>query len=303
MSLAPISLFTYIRVNSLKDTVSTLKKNFLANESELHIFSDGSKNEDDLEQVKLVREFLKSISGFKTVTIYESDKNNGLANSIIEGTTKIINKHGKIIVLEDDLLTTPNFLNFMNDALNKYESESRVFSISGYSFNLGLDKVDINNDAYFLNRGWSWGWATWAQRWQQIDWKVKDYKEFSNAPKQRKLFSKGGSDLNAMLDKQMKGKLDSWAIRWFFYQFKLNGYTLYPYYSKVYYNGFDEYATHTNGSSARYIPMLDKKHNTNFIFPSKIAINKNFQSKFQSKMGIMARIKSKVKTLFKKYIK
>lgn len=303
MNLAPISLFTYKRVNSLKETIGTLKSNFLAPDSELYIFSDGSKDEEDKQQVELVRDYLKSISGFKKIIIYESAENKGLAKSIIEGTTKIINQYGKVIVLEDDLLTTPNFLNFMNEALNKYENELKVFSISGYSFNLKSDKTKLNSDSYFLNRGWSWGWATWAQRWLQVDWNIKDYEEFRNNRKSRKLFAEGGSDLNSMLDKQMKGVLDSWAIRWFFNQYKLSGYTLYPYYSKIYYNGFDRDATHTNGSPSRYIPILDKKYSTKFLFPSEITINQNCQHKFQSKMGVMARVKSKIQTLFTKYIK
>ncbi|WP_205692199.1 glycosyltransferase [Cellulophaga sp. Z1A5H] len=298
IELAPILLFTYKRLDALKNTIAALKKNELAPNSDLFIFSDGPKHEKDKEIIEDIRAYLKTIDGFKSVTISASPANKGLANSIIGGVTKIMEQSETVIVLEDDLLTTPNFLMYMNKALSKYTAEEKVFSISGYSFDLRT-KDQNPNTTYLLNRGWSWGWATWRDRWDKVDWEVASYPNFSENKKERREFAKGGSDLNAMLDKQMTGKLDSWAIRWFFHQFHNKGLTLYPLGSKVYNDGFDEFATHTNGSEKRYIPYLDKEYNMDFDFPEEVAISKEYQKRFQSKMGIIARIKSKIETLFK----
>ncbi|WPU95692.1 sugar transferase [Mucilaginibacter sabulilitoris] len=303
MSFAPIILFTYKRVAPLKATIAALQQNFLAPDSLLYIFSDGPRNESDKMLVDEVRDYLQGVSGFKSVTIREAAENKGLARSIIEGTSELIQQFGKVIVLEDDLLTTPNFLDFMNNALNVYADHPQVFSISGYSFHLKPKSSGNPPEAYFLNRGWSWGWATWADRWVNVDWQMKEYDQFKNDNQARKQFAKGGSDLNSMLDKQMTGQLDSWAIRWFFNQYKQNGLTLYPRLSKIYNNGFDQFATHTNGSSSRYIPSLDTQHLTNFILPGLPVLNNHYQKQFQRKMGIASRIKSKIETLFIRYFK
>jgi len=296
---SPILLFTYKRLDVLKKTIETLQNNELAKDSDLYIFSDGPKNQKDQDIIDTIRTYLKTISGFKNITIKASPVNMGLANSIINGVTSVLQSEEKVIVLEDDLLTTPNFLSYMNQSLNKYHNNENVFSISGYSFD--LRKEDSNpNQTYFLNRGWSWGWATWKNRWEKVDWDVKSYANFSNNKQERKEFAKGGSDLNAMLDKQMSGQLDSWAIRWFYHQYKINGLTLYPLASKIYNDGFDEDATHTNGSEKRYIPYLDKVHSTTFNFPEQAVIDYKYQKQFQNKMGILARIRSKIETLILK---
>lgn len=302
MENAPILLFTYKRVESLKKTIEALKQNFLAPQSELYIFSDGPKKDADKEIVDQVRAYIKSVSGFKKVVITEAEKNKGLANSIIGGVSGIINMTGTVIVLEDDLITTPNFLNFMNQALSTYSGQTAVFSVSGYSFDLGTDPGD-KTDAYFLNRGWSWGWATWADRWEKVDWEVKDYENFRTDGKKRREFAAGGSDLNIMLKRQMTGLLDSWAIRWFYHQYKVKGLTLYPVYSKVRNNGFDEFATHTTGDAERFKPMLDDKLSENFNFPESVALHPYYQKRFQDKMGIVARAKYKLQNVFKRIFK
>ncbi|HEX9511593.1 MAG TPA: glycosyltransferase [Puia sp.] len=304
LNYAPILLFTYKRLDTLKKTISSLRENKLAAESDLIIFSDQGKSPDDKTIVKEVRDYLRTIDGFKSVTIHESLKNKGLANSIIQGVTNIINTYGKVIVLEDDLLTTPNFLTFMNAALEKYESYKKVFSVSGYSFNLGEPDAGRHpDDVYFVTRGWSWGWATWRDRWTDIDWQMKDYPGFATNFTERRKFAQGGSDLNLMLKRQMEGKLDSWAIRWFYHQYKVNGLTLYPILSKVYNDGFDELATHTRGSNLRYKPLLDQTSAHNFSFPGQVAIDPVYHKRFRSKLSIRARIISKSQNLLKRLLK
>jgi hypothetical protein len=257
------------------------------------------KTEDE-KQVQEVRNYLKTITGFNSIKIIESPKNKGLAKSIIEGVSFIFQTYKKVIVVEDDLITTTNFLSYMNNSLNKYEQKNKVFSIAGYSFNLVKNRNEHHEDAYFITRGWPWGWATWKDRWIEVDWEVKDYENFKKDKKAQKAFAKGGSDVNSMLRKQMEGKLDSWAIRWFYNQFKVGGLTLYPLFSKVHNIGFDEYATHTKGSDNRYIPNMDKSGDTTFKFPELIEENPIFQKKFQNKMSVKRRIWGKFETLFQK---
>lgn len=293
--LAPIILFTYKRLDTLELTINALKKNYLAKDSELIIFSDAAKSEKDYKSVLDVRSYLKTINGFHSIKIYESEENKGLANSIIKGVSQVLETYDSVIILEDDLVSSPNFLNFMNLSLEKYINETKVFSISGFSFNMNLDKK-LKTDTYFLNRGWSWGWATWKDRWQIIDWEIVDYKEFKKDKQAQKEFSNGGTDLNSMLDKQMLGKLDSWAIRWFYNQFKSKGLTLYPVFSKIFNEGFGEDATHTRGSSKRYLPQFDNKLKMHFSFPENIELKTFAQKRFQQKMGMCARIRSKIET-------
>jgi len=299
MKVSPILLFTYKRLDTLIRTVAALKENTLAKDSDLYIFSDGPKNKNDTKKVREIRQFLKSIDGFKSVTIKESEENKGLATSIIGGVSEVIEFSETVIVLEDDLITTPNFLSYMNSALNQYRTAQQVFSISGYSFDFGLQS-EAQEETYFLNRGWSWGWATWKNRWIPIDWEVKDYDAFKKNKQLRKKFAQGGSDVNKMLKRQMEGSLDSWAIRWFYHQFKVDGLTLFPMYSKVFNDGFDANATHTTGSNKRYLPLLDQKHSSNVIFPNEIAIESRYRKLFLKRMGIKARIYGKLETLFVK---
>ncbi len=242
---------------------------------------------------------MKTVDGFKNVYVIESPENKGLAKSIISGTSQVMETYDRVIVLEDDLKTTKNFLAYMNTSLDEYFNHKNVFSVSGFSFDLGTQK-DERYDSYFLNRGWSWGWATWKDRWEKVDWEVKDYQDFKNNTKARKRFSLGGSDLNGMLDSQMSNKLDSWAIRWFYSQFKLEGLTLYPIHSKVYNCGFDNDATHTTGSDKRYRPNLDILASNAFKLPPATGISEFYQNRFQNKMGVYSRIRSKFETLFKK---
>ena len=158
--LAPIALFCYRRLDVLTQTVEALKNNILAKDSELIIFSDGYKNEDDKVGVENVREYLKTIDGFKSVKISEALQNKGLANSIIEGVTNVVDEYGKIIVVEDDILTSPYFLNYMNDALEMYENDDNVASISGYTY-----PIKTNEQSFFIKGANCWGWATWKRSW------------------------------------------------------------------------------------------------------------------------------------------
>jgi len=296
MNLAPIVLFTYKRLDTLQETVHALAANNLASQSDLIIYSDGAKKQEDETIIQEIRTFLKTITGFKSVTINESSTNKGLATSIINGVSAAMKKYHKAIVLEDDLKTSINFLDFMNEGLNKYKAQKKVYSISGYAFDFKNQK--INEDAYFLNRSWSWGWASWEDRWIEIDWEVKDYTSFEYDSIQKKLFSKLGSDVYGMLQKQMKGELDSWYIRSTYHQFKVQGLSLYPSISKIDNNGFDDQATHNSGLKNRYLTSFDNSNKKYFKFPEVIEINKQLQLGFANKMSFRIRIINKFKEIF-----
>jgi hypothetical protein len=286
--LSPIVLFTYNRLDETKKTVEALQKNILAKESELYLYSDSWKNELDSVKVIAVRNFLKEIDGFKSVRIIESSLNKGLANSIIDGVTEVIEKHGKVIVLEDDLITAPNFLNFMNQALNFYEPNKAIFSISGYTFNLsGLKNKNV--DFYYGYRAHSWGWATWYDRWESVDWEIKDYKSFIHSKKLKREFARGGADLPQMLKNQMNGKIDSWAIRWCFHQYLKNQLTVFPVKSKIITIGIGKNATHTR-NTRRFETLLDTTFKENFDFNASIELDSTLINQFKAKFSIYNRL-------------
>lgn len=295
--LAPICLFTYNRLDETQQTVSALQHNYLAAESELFIFSDGPKKEHDIEKVNEVRRFICTITGFKKITIFKSVENKGLANSIITGVSKIVKQYGKIIVLEDDLITSPNYLDFMNQALNFYERNPSIHSISGYSLDLPSLKY-FHCDYYFGYRASSWGWATWKDKWESTDWEVADYIKFKYNILQQLKFMRGGSDMPKMLKSQMKGKIDSWAIRWCFSQFQNNQLTVFPSISKVVSIGFGPNATHTKHST-KFETRLDTQNKRNFVFSDKILIYSQLNKESRRKFSFLSRLIEFLNSLLK----
>lgn len=242
MILAPIVLFVYNRPEHTKLTVEALQKNTLAEHSDLIIYSDAPKKPEAEVTVLAVREYIRAIKGFKTVTVIEQKTNFGLAKSIIDGVTAVVNEFGKIIVLEDDLIVTPYFLDFMNSALNVYEKEDMVIQVSGYMFPV---KMELENDALFLPLTTSWGWATWRRAWKLFDPSAKGYALVKEDLVLRKRFNLDGEyDYFSMLEDQLAGQIDSWAIRWYLSTFLLGALTLYPRQSLVINNGFDGSGTH-----------------------------------------------------------
>lgn len=293
MKLAPLVLFTYKRLDTLKSTIEALEKNYLASQSDLYIFSDAAKTDNDIDDVCNVRKFIKEVKGFKTVTIYEATTNKGLANSIINGVNQIFKIHETVIVLEDDLVSSANFLNFMNEALEFYNAKKEVFSVAGFS--IPIKKYSQTEDVYFTLRSSSWGWATWKDRWSEIDWEVKDYNEFKNKKEYRKAFNAMGSDMANMLDRQMAGKINSWAIRWCYHQFKNDLYSVHPLVSKIQNVGFNSPdASNTKEKFNRYKTILDNGEKENFQFTNDISLKPKLISQFIKPFSIVTRIKYKL---------
>jgi hypothetical protein len=232
----------YKRLQHAQKAVESLLQNEYAGESELIIFSDGPRQEADKPLVNDVRRFIASISGFKSVKIIEREKNFGLAESIISGVTEMVHQFGKVIVVEDDLITSKHFLRYMNEALDKYQDEERVVSIHGYCYP-ARQKLP---ETYFLRGADCWGWGTWKRGWGIFE---ADSQKLINEIKQRHLeweFDWDGTYKNMkMLKKQNTGKINSWAIRWHASAFLQNKLTLYPGRSLVNNIGGDALATHT----------------------------------------------------------
>jgi hypothetical protein len=240
MSLSPVVLFVYNRPWHTQQTIEALQKNELASESELFIFSDAAKNDSAIDKVKEVRHYIKYINGFKKITIIEREKNWGLANSIIDGVTKIVNEYGKIIVLEDDLLTSPYFLKFMNEALEMYQNEEKVACIHGYIY-----PMENLPETFFIRGADCWGWATWKRGWDVFE---SDGQKLLDEVKQRGLQKEADFDnsygYTKMLRDQINDKNNSWAVRWYFSAFLNEMLCLYPGKSFVQNIGNDDSGTH-----------------------------------------------------------
>jgi hypothetical protein len=208
---APILLFVYNRPEHVRRNIQALLKNELAAESELFIYSDAAKDETSQATVKEVRAFIRSIQGFKKITITERAENWGLARSIIDGVTTLINRYGRVIVLEDDLVVAPHFLQFMNDALETYRDEERVGHIQACDFTHDPSLPDT----FLIKWTGSWGWATWDRAWKHFN---ADGKALLTELESRKLtytFDFNGKyGYTRMLRRQIEGKNNSWAIRW-----------------------------------------------------------------------------------------
>lgn len=281
--LAPIVLFVYNRPWHTQQAVEALQKCRLSADSNLYIFADGSKQnatEDETEKIAVVRKYIHSIDGFKSITIKEYNINKGLANSVIDGVTEIINEYGKVIVIEDDIVVHPFFLRFMNEALLYYKNENRIFSIGGFNYNFHIPK-SYKKDIYIVHRAESWGWGTWANRWYNVDWNVTDAKTlFSNKRKQKK-FNRGGNDMSPMLKAQMNGNIDSWAIRWDYHLYKHNAYCLRPVKTLVNNIGFDNSGTHCgNIDTSSYTAPSYQQNRYNISFVKKIKANRRISRAF-----------------------
>jgi GT2 family glycosyltransferase len=293
MKTAPVALFVYKRFWQTKQTVESLKNNDLAGESELFIFSDGFKGTSDEKAVKEVREYIKTIKGFKNISIIEREKNLGLAESVIDGVTTVVNKFGRIIVLEDDMKLGQHFLEFMNEALDMYENNEDVISIHGYIYPV-KSKLP---DTFFLRGADCWGWATWKRGWDLFEPNSKKLLQKITSRNLEYEFDLDGVTNNLkMLKSQIACKVDSWAIRWYATAFLMNKFTLYPGKSLLKNIGMAEGGTHTwetniydtniySGKLKLYkIPVKENKLAREAVKKFYISIRPNFIKRYLKKI-------------------
>jgi hypothetical protein len=252
MSLAPIVLFVYNRPDHTRRTIEALSRNVLALDSDFIIYSDAPKNVTVQKDVDEVRRIIKEIKGFKSVEIIEREVNFGLANSIIDGVTKIINQYGRIIVLEDDMVTSPQFLNFMNNALEAYKNEENVWHISGWNYPINEEGLNLT----FLWRTMNcWGWATWKDRWCFFEKDTsKLIREFAKDDIYRFNLDNSENFWSQVIGNN-KGRINTWAIYWYATIFKNNGLCLNPVVSFVKNIGFDGSGTHCGKENNKSVPL------------------------------------------------
>ncbi|MDF2529246.1 MAG: glycosyl transferase [Gammaproteobacteria bacterium] len=268
--LAPIVIFAYNRPSHLKQTITALLANPLAKESEVFIYSDAAKTSNDQTKVNEVRAYIDSITGFKSLKLIKQSHNLGLASSIISGVTEIVNQFGKVIVLEDDMITSPYFLTYMNQALNLYEHDAVVASIHGYVY---PTKENLP-DTFFIKGADCWGWATWKRAWDTFE---VDGKKLLKAIDERGLKSEfnfdNSYDYYWMLVQQIMGKNNSWAVRWHA-SCLLNGMlTLYPGKTLVNNIGFDGSGEHCADKD------IFSSELSEYIYLQKIELHENKQAK------------------------
>ncbi len=298
LNRSPILLFVYNRLAYTRITIESLQKNELASESELYIYSDASKKSSDEILVKEVRDYIKTIYGFKKVIIKESKENKGLAVSVTGGVTEVLEKYDRTIILEDDLELSPYFLKYMNEALTLYENEDEVISIHGYVYPVKKKLPET----FFLKGADCWGWATWKRGWNLYeDDAEKLLKEIKKRTLQNEFDLNGSYRYTKMLENQIKGEIDSWAIKWHASAFINNKFTLYPGKSLVRNIG-------TTGSSTHFAEtkVFDIELSEAPVDVKKIEIKesdeakKMFEEYFRSiDPGFVKKGMKKIKTLFK----
>jgi hypothetical protein len=293
---APIALFVYNRLDNTKKTVDCLRKNILADESDLIVFSDGPKDDRFAAEVAEVRKYIRTIEGFKKIEIVERDRNWGLARSIISGVTDILKRYDSIIVVEDDLVTTPYFLKFMNDGLVTYSDEPNVASIHGYIYPIS----EPLPETFFLRGADCWGWATWKRAWDRFEPDGKKLLSELESKDLIRAFDLDGSyGFSEMLRRQIAGKNSSWAIRWHASAFLAGMLTLYPGRSLVDNIGQGSSGTHKGSAQFKYDSLEAHEFRVGGIPIEENALAREKIARYfrSRKMSLAERFKRKVKAL------
>lgn len=298
---APIILFVYNRPDHTRLTIEALKNNELASESILYIYSDGSRSESDDHKVAAVRELISNLEGFKAVHLLLQKSNLGLATSIRNGVSEIIQKFGKVIVLEDDIVTSPSFIKYMNLALDFYESNDKVWHISGWNYPI----KDEGLDHFFFSRIMNcWGWATWESRWKHYE---KNPSKILKWDKKLKFdFNlEGHGDFLIQVKKNFSNRLETWAVFWYATIFINKGFCLSPKHSLVANIGLDG-----SGENCGITKKFDTEvfHTSNFTFPNLVEESKLARSLIidfykKQKPTLIFRISRKFKSLAKRALK
>lgn len=301
MNNAPIALFTYARLAHTRLTVEALLRNYSAENHDLIIFSDAARTPEQQYAVNQVRSFLETITGFRSVTIHHRAHNFGLAKSIIEGVTQVLTTYDRIIVLEDDLVTSPHFLTYMNQSLDRFVNDERVISIHGYVYPV----EQVLPEAFFLRGADCWGWATWRRGWRLFN---PDGQMLLDQLTQKKLLNdfdfNGTHSYSKMLKEQIAGANDSWAIRWHASAFLEEKLTLYPGRSLVNNTGNDGSGTHCGSASLYDVGLSSSPIDISMVDVSPSVIGATaFESFFRkSKLTFLKKLSARIKQLLPKAI-
>lgn len=298
MTPAPILLFAFNRPRHLQRTLVALAANELAAQSDLIIYCDGFKPGKKLEDIEAARTVARATTGFASVRVMERDKNWGLAPNIIDGVSSVVAEYGRVIVLEDDLVTSPYFLRYMNDGLEIYADNPRVASIHGYCF---PHAVPNPPETFFLKGADCLGWSTWARAWNFFDADAGRLLHDLQANDLACEFNVDNTyDYIEMLKQVRDGKVSSWAVRWRASAFLNNMYTLHPGVSLVQHTGCDSSGTHCGTTdvldvelSEHPVSITEMPVQENTVMREAIkAFHQNITSS-----GVLHRIKQTLKTL------
>lgn len=257
-TLAPIALFVFARPEHTRRTLEALVANPLAGQSDLVIYADAARNEHDAAQVEVVRDLVHAITGFRSITVIERETNYGLARNIIEGVTEACIRYGRVIVLEDDIVTSPYFLTFMNAALDRYADEPRVWHISGWNYPIDPEGL---GDAFFWRVMNCWGWATWSDRWAFFKKNPRYLVESWDKEKIKRFNLDGAYDFWSQITANQKGKLNTWAVFWYATIFENNGLCLNSAQSLVRNIGHDGSGENCGGSDPFSVSHFGERFN------------------------------------------
>lgn len=267
MSLAPIALFVYNRPDHTRRTIKFLRENLLAEESRLYIFSDAPRDAAAVQAVEEVREIIRATEGFRSVHITERNTNFGLANSIIDGVSMLNGEYGKVIVFEDDLLSSPFTLKYFNDALDRYQNEERVMHIGAYMYPVSSAGIP---ESFFHRIVTSWGWATWNRAWQHFNPDIDQLMAAFNSRKKYEFSVEGTMNFWKQMREFKQGRNNSWAIRWYASVYLRNGLALHPASSLVHNIGHDGTGVHSGTNDIYNVTI---RHAQIKEFPTEIAEN------------------------------
>ena len=295
-SYAPIILFTYRRLATLKKVITSLNKNKLSKKTEIYIFSDGYKNLEDKQDVLKVRKYLNTIGKFKKVKLFFRKKNIGLAKNIIQGTTKILSLKKKGIILEDDIIVSVNFLIFMNLCLEKFKEEKKIWHINAWNYN--IKNIKSKEDVFYWRGMHCWGWATWLDKWKHYE---KNPKKLLNTftDKDIKKFNYDGNyNFWQQVIRNYKLKINSWAIFWYATIHKNKGLCVSPRESLTFNIGNDNYASNTLKSYDTNDTYCVKKLHKKSSFRFQTELSENIEIYNQIKRHLKLK---KIKNLFLKF--
>lgn len=307
MNYYPIVLFCYNRPLHLQHCLDSLKQSTLLKKSDLFIFCDGPKNIFDKRKTDQVKKIANTFTGSKSLKVFQNKANQGLANSVIHGVSQLLDKFPAVIVLEDDLLLHPQFLSFMNQSLKTYQTDSRIFSVTGYTlpkWRFSIPK-GYPHQIYLAPRVSSWGWGTWRDRWKSVEWQLdrEDLnKQCHGNSIATEMLKSGGEDLIMILELYLKKKVDSWAIRFNWAQAIQNKVSLHPVSTLVLNQGMDGSGIHAR---------LHWLHRDSFTYPlneipptpAKIEIDQEVLAQFKEayRPRFFWKIIDFVEQIFRKY--
>lgn len=273
----PIVVFAYRRPDPLRALLVDVLGRPECADAPVYVFSDGARGPGDAPDVDGVRRVLDGFSGETRLIRTDAPANKGLARSVIEGVTRVLERHPHVVVLEDDLELAPGFFRFIHASLERYAADPRVFAACAFHPKFELPAASAT-DVYFAPRIGSLGWATWRDRWAACDWTLSTYPAFARDPAALRRFMRGGQDLPVMLARAWAGEIDSWAIVFAFEQFRAGGLSVFPRRSLVNHLVLPESSTHVF-TSERHDVALDRE-TTTWRFPESPAEDAEVMRRF-----------------------